>query len=92
MNFTLATLERERQALIDADEIYVLGWSMPSTDANQEDFIRRAIEAGSRRVRHLTVVNSGAGREYFDRVASVFGRGGRISVHNRGFRMFATEP
>jgi hypothetical protein len=80
------------QAIRDADEIYVLGWSMPKTDDDQEKMIRLAIDERPHRIERMTVVNRGASPDYFKRVASVFGvKRAQLRVFNDGFCSFVAD-
>jgi|SRR5581483_1879353 len=88
LGFLRNLLEMERRAVADADEIFIIGWSMPKTDANQITLIRDAIARRTKK-RRLTVINRGAAPEYFTRVAEVFAvqRSG-LRVFNSGFDDF----
>lgn len=62
---------QELEAIKNADEIYVLGWSVPRTDQDQECLIRTAIAGRSKALSSVTVVNQGAPPEYFERIADL---------------------
>ena len=90
LGFIHRILDLERGAVTRADEIYVLGWSMPETDTDQVCLIGDAIRRRRRPLEHLTIVNSGAQIAYFDRVASTFGLPpAAIRVFNAGFADFS---
>ena len=82
--------KKEAIAIAEADEVYVLGWSMPETDKDQECLIRSAVAERSERIQRVTIVNRGAPPEYFRRVAQAFDAEiGRLQVFNAGFAEFA---
>jgi hypothetical protein len=76
------------RALGDADEVFVLGWSMPSTDAYHESLIRVCVHQRRQKIRRLVVVNRGASVEYFARIREVFGNPDRTETFNDGFADF----
>src|SRR5579864_1777449 len=65
--------EREEAAILAADEVYVLGWSIPRTDTDQECLIRHVVGRRSRPFEQLTVVNFVAGVDYYLRAQDIFG-------------------
>jgi hypothetical protein len=84
--------EREEAAIRGADEVYVLGWSMPRNDADQECVIRSMIRRRARPLQQVTAVNFHAGPDYYARVQDVFGIERRnLRMHNEGFREFASN-
>jgi hypothetical protein len=85
-----AIREKVAQALQEADEIYVIGWSMPATDEDQQEFISNAMRSRTAALQRLTVVNYKATADYFDRIATIF-RESRANVveFNKGFIPFA---
>jgi hypothetical protein len=92
LSFIKETRSKVSQAIKDADEIYVLGWSMPKTDEDQERVIRCAVNERHATVERITVVNRGASPDYFERVASVFGvEKSQLRVFNSGFHEFAAR-
>jgi len=79
----------EEEAITSADEIYLIGWSLPETDKDQESLIRCAVRNRECPVSSLTVVNLGAGPAYFRRIAEVFGvDASSMKVCNDGFGTF----
>ena len=80
---------REETALRNADEVYVLGWSMPSSDKDQIALIKRAVSARRRAFQRVVVVNRGAKENYFRRIGEVFGVPKRSVVrYNEGLQDF----
>jgi hypothetical protein len=67
----LASLQAQSlAALQDADEIVVIGWSMPSTDKVEVDNLSRAMSA-AKPGRGVTAVNFNADISYFQKLAAV---------------------
>jgi hypothetical protein len=83
--------EREEAAILEADEAYVLGWSIPRTDVDQECLIRSAVAKRARSFQRVTVVNVSAGVDYYRRVQDIFGvERSAMRTYNAGFRDFAS--
>ena len=72
LSFVKASREAESSALASADEVVVIGWSVPETDDDQVELIEQAVRARSRPLRSLTIVNRNAPQTYFDRLARLF--------------------
>ncbi len=86
------TRRLETRAIAEADECYVIGWSMPATDIGQECLIRCAIQDRTTELEKVVVVNRGAPPEYFKRVADVFGVDTpKLTIFNCGFRDFVQQ-
>lgn len=91
LSFILEIREREKQALLTADEVYVMGWSMPATDHDQECLIRSHIGDRMVPVEKVTIINMGQAPEYFDRIADAFSVDrSKLEVHNAGFAEFVS--
>jgi hypothetical protein len=65
-------LARESAAIREADEIFVVGYSLPRTDKDQWGLIRKAVDARLTTVPTLTIVNHSAPPEYFDDLCRLF--------------------
>jgi hypothetical protein len=90
--FLHATREQEEKAILESDEVYVLGWSIPRTDTDQECLIRSAAEKRDQSFQCVTVVNHFAGVDYYRRVQDIFGvERGALRTYNAGFRDFAAS-
>ena len=90
LSFVKASREAESSALASADEVVVIGWSVPETDVDQVELIEQAVRARSRPIRSLTIVNRNAPQTYFDRLARLFQVDSRLlRPHNSGFLDFA---
>src|SRR5262245_9415964 len=66
--FLLDIREKEEQAIQSADEVYILGWSIPRTDKDQECLIRNNVSKRANPFQQVSVVNLLGGIEYFRRV------------------------
>jgi hypothetical protein len=81
--------KREEEAIVEADEVYLIGWSLPKTDKDQEALVKCSVSRRPHPIRSMTVVNHGAEPAYFRRVGDVFGVGiSSMRIHNDGFRAF----
>ena len=86
--------DAEWRAIETADEIFVIGWSMPASDTNQVQLMSEAVAARSAPLQHVTVVNRGEDPTYFSRIANVFGVDhSALRIFNDGFAdfVFATS-
>lgn len=82
--------EQEETAIRTADEVYVLGWSIPRTDADQECLIRSMVGKRTAQFQHVTIINLHADVGYYDRVQDIFGvERSVVETHNEGFGRFA---
>ena len=87
--FLARVREQEEEAIGSADEVYILGWSVPRTDGDQECLIRSTVAKRVRPFKQVTVVNLHAGVEYFRRVKDIFWTESQIlRVFNSGFEEF----
>lgn len=92
LSFIKASRENEFNALVSADEVVVIGWSVPDTDVDQDDLIKRAMSKRSKPIRSLTVVNREASPAYFERLACLFRVDSlALRIHNGGFADFAAS-
>lgn len=75
-----------KEAYRSADEIYVIGWSMPATDVEQVEIIREAIKKRIKNLEQLSIINYKAEAAYFDRMREIFGVSvQRLEISNNGF-------
>ena len=92
LSFLRQTREQEERAIAEADEVYVIGWSMPESDASQDSLIRSVVKCRSRGIERVTVVNRTASPIYCARLASVFNvRTSQVRIYNSGFCEFVEE-
>lgn len=90
--FTPTVRRQEQDAIQRADQVYVLGWSMPRTDREQECLISHNVAERTRPADEVTVVNYGAAPNYFQRLADVFNvRPEQLRIYNAGFVDFASH-
>ena len=80
--------DAQMKALGEAEEIFILGWSMPRTDAYHEGLIRVCSQHRRQKLSRLVIVNRSAPREYFTRVRAAFGDCGEVEAYNDGFADF----
>ncbi len=81
----------ERLAIESADDVYVLGWSMPETDQDQRSLIGHALTERSAALTRLIVVNKeDAGADYFDGIQKLF-RSRTQEICKQGFRAFVDQ-
>jgi hypothetical protein len=86
MSFLDETRTREAEAVREADEFFIIGYSLPVTDVDQESLIRCAVRERSVEISRLVAVNYGAPPDYFRRVGKVFAfPEDRLEVFNAGF-------
>ena len=71
--FLTKVRDAETAAITRADEIFVIGWSMPPTDEDQICMIRSCVTDREKPLDALTVINRGEHPEYFKRIADKFG-------------------
>jgi hypothetical protein len=77
-------------AIRKADEIFVIGYSFPQTDGDQETLVREA--ARQAKIKKLTVVNRYEKPEYFQRISDLFMvPTASVKTYNDGFQEFATR-
>lgn len=80
------------QSIKEANEIYILGWSMPATDDDHRRAIESAINERQDCVEQITVVNRAASPEYFERIACSFAvKVSRLRAFNAGFCEFVAQ-
>jgi hypothetical protein len=82
--------DAEKRAISSADEVYIIGWSIPQTDEDQREMIRESIRG--RTLQQLVVVNRGAPPAYFFGVADLFGVDIKdMKIYNNGFCDYVEE-
>ncbi|MGH9774034.1 MAG: hypothetical protein ACRD50_03695 [Candidatus Acidiferrales bacterium] len=92
LNFLEKIRTREMEAILECENIFVIGYSLPVTDADQELLIRSIVERRSAGITRLIVVNYHAAPDYFQRVAEVFAfPRQRLEVFNSGFTDFVNR-
>jgi hypothetical protein len=80
---------QEVMALAKANELYVIGWSIPKTDVDQVRLIEEAVAQRRQEFSRVVVVNYGQHEAYYSRVARIFGvRRQKIEQYNEGVSQF----
>jgi hypothetical protein len=78
--------DAEKAAIKKADEILVIGWSMPVTDQDEIRTIRCCIAEREKELQSVTVINRGERPDYFERIADTFGATrSALRIFNNGF-------
>jgi hypothetical protein len=78
--------EAEAAAITNAEEIFIIGWSMPATDQDQTCTIRSCVAKREKPLDSITVINHGERSEYFERIAGTFRTPpSSLRVFNNGF-------
>ena len=85
--FLLNVRKQADNALREASEVYVLGWSMPATDTDHQKRIRQVIETRDKPFRRLVLVSRNMSPDDVARISQTFGMS-RIELHNDGFSEF----
>ena len=89
LRFVRSIRDQEKDALKTADEVYVIGWSMPETDSDQTCLIKTSVAHRDQPIERVTVINYGAPPDYFARIGNIFGVDqSRLRVHNAGFNSY----
>ena len=83
----------ETTAIMKADEVIIIGWSLPETDKDQENIIRSAIAKRSKPIARLTVISRSSPPEHFSRFSKIFDLPKKnVRVFNAGFESFVDGP
>lgn len=80
----------ESDAIAKADQVFVVGYSLPRTDQDQRSLISAAVESRKETIQELTIVNKNASAEYLDDVGSLF-RPEKVRIYNDGFADFIAQ-
>jgi hypothetical protein len=87
LGFIKGIRELEEEAYRTADEIYVIGWSMPPTDEDQVDAIRECMRARDNIPERVVAINYRARSGYYDDLARLFRvDNSRLVIWDSGFR------
>jgi len=84
------TRSLEFDAIREADEVFVVGYSMPMMDRDQWDLISRARKARNAAIQRLTIINRCASPEYIADMRSLF-QPQTTRIFNDGFADFAAR-
>jgi hypothetical protein len=84
--------DEEARAVANANEVYVLGWSLPETDLDQAVLISTAAAKRKNAFERVTVVNLGGPPAYYSRIGSIFNvKDESIRIYNAGFSQFVED-
>jgi hypothetical protein len=85
-------LSNEEEALKKAEEMFVIGYSLPKTDRDQQSLIKKVVSQRERRsaIKRLTVVNYGEQPSYFEMLSDLF-KATSIRKFNDGFEAFVAQ-
>jgi hypothetical protein len=84
----VALAEHQHQAIREADQVFVIGWSVPKTDAYHEALVRVCCEERRAPVDRAVIVNYHAPIDYFAKVRSLLNHPTTIETYNEGFANF----
>ncbi len=91
-DFLRKVRDREEEAIQMADQVFVLGWSIPKTDQDQETLIRCSVAKRGKPIESLVAVNYRAGAPYYFRVAEIFDlKSDAVQVYDSGFIDFSSQ-
>ncbi len=86
LGFIKGIRAQEEEAYSTADQVYIIGWSMPPTDSKQVDLISECMAKRTQPVQQATVINYRAELGYYDRVARALCLDqGQLVVNDDGF-------
>jgi hypothetical protein len=83
-------LSAESDAVSKADEVFVIGYSLPKTDQDQWKLIDDAVKARSVAIPKLTIINYNSPPEYFQHIWSLF-QPQCVCTFNGGFAKFSAR-
>jgi hypothetical protein len=84
--------DAEASALRNADEVFVIGWSMPVTDQDQICMIRSCVADRDEPLNSVTVINRVERPDHFERIAGTVGvPRSALRVFNSGFSHYVQD-
>jgi hypothetical protein len=84
-------LSQEEAAIVDADEVLIIGWSAPPTDEDQIALIKRAIARRRRPFSRVTLIERNPPRSQVRRMRELFAPATTFSLWVGGFQTYATR-
>lgn len=84
-------LEQERDALLNADDVVVIGWSAPATDENQLQLIRGAVRRRPKPFDRLTIIDKKPSSDQVQRLQQAFSPR-VVELWPCGFETYARFP
>jgi hypothetical protein len=86
-----AILTQEEAAIVDADDVVIIGWSAPPTDKDQVTLIRKAIARRSRPFRRVTLIEWNPRRSQLRRMRELFAPTRTFTLWVGGFQRYPTR-
>jgi hypothetical protein len=84
-------LKQEEAAIVDADDVLIIGWSAPPTDHDQVALIKRAIARRTRPFRRVTLIEWNPARSQVRRMRELFAPAAKFTLWVGGFQTYATR-
>ncbi|HSY47305.1 MAG TPA: hypothetical protein VLC46_00690 [Thermoanaerobaculia bacterium] len=84
-------LTQEEEAIVDADDVLIIGWSAPATDEDQVALIKRAIARRRRPFRRVTLIEWNPARFQVRRMRELFAPSTTFTLWVGGFQTYATH-
>jgi hypothetical protein len=84
-------LAQEEEAIVEADDVLIIGWSAPPTDKDQVPLIKRAIARRKRRFRSVTLIEWNPLRSQVRRMRELFAPATKFTLWVGGFQTYATR-
>ncbi len=84
-----AVLDQEITALLEADDLFVVGWSAPPTDTDQTDLIERTVGQRQASFRRVTVIDKNPSAEQIERLRTLFSPAVSFECWPNGFETYA---
>jgi hypothetical protein len=84
-------LMQEEAAIVDADDVVIIGWSAPPTDQDQVALIKRAIARRRRPFRRVTLIEWNPARSQVRRMRELFAPAAKFTLWVGGFQTYATR-
>jgi hypothetical protein len=84
-------LTQEEAAIVDADDVLIIGWSAPPTDEDQVALIKRAIARRRRPFRRVTLIEWNPAYSQVRRMRELFAPATKFTLWVGGFQTYATR-
>ena len=84
-------LAQEEDAIVDADDVVIVGWSAPPTDRDQVSLIQKAIKRRGRPFRSVTLIEFFPIRSQVRRMRELFAPADRFRLWVGGFETYPTR-
>jgi hypothetical protein len=84
-------LQKEIDALIEADDVFIIGWSLPPTDAYQLQLIAGAISKRRKPFRRVVIIVRHPDAQHYRRIKNIFSPMCYFETWGRGFERYANR-